>query len=133
MKDNLKRFFLTLIAILSVSVSFDLISTKFFDKSLVFKIISKAALILGVLYVIKQEKFLSKKNKSKHRIVYLLFSLALIGLSYYYLQSKIISLDVVIGKYQNLVFLLSCLAVGFFEELLFRVYAYRSIFNMQSS
>lgn len=135
MKISLKRFFLTLIAILAVSVSFDLISTKFFDKSLVFKIVSKSTLILAVFYIIKKESFLSQSQKSicNYRIVYLILSLGLIGLSYYYLQSEITSLEVTIGKYQNLVFLLSCLAVGFFEELLFRAYAYRSIFNMQSS
>lgn len=133
MKNNLKRFLQTLIAILAVSVCFDLIGTKFFDKSLGFKIIAKSALILAVFYIIKKEDFLNQKSRGKYSVVYLVFSIALIGLSYYYLQSKITSLEVIIGKYQNLVFLLSCLAVGFFEELLFRVYAFHSIFNMQSS
>src|SRR5690625_403543 len=108
MEINLKRFILTLITILAVSVCFDLISTKFFDKSLVFKIVSKLTLILAVFYIIKKESFLSQSQKSicNYRIVYLILSLGLLGLSYYYLQSEITSLEVTIGKYQNLVFLL---------------------------
>lgn len=73
MKISLKRFYLTLIAILAVSVSFDLIGGELFDNSLVFKAISKMALILGVFYIIKQEKFLNNDNKGRYGMAYLMF------------------------------------------------------------
>jgi membrane protease YdiL (CAAX protease family) len=89
------------------------------------KIIYKLFLAFIVLLLIVKYKLLPKKIFSKQNIIII----PLIGVSIYLSQKKIsnyaILNNIVLDEIEHLLFFLTCLSVGLFEEILFRVFIFR--------
>lgn len=87
--------------------------------------LQKALLLAVCVYLVLRSK--SRPSLLANSTWALPLSFLLLGLSYYFVDSRIIVAEAIVPVSLNLMFLLSCLLVGFFEEFLFRVYVFSKL------
>jgi membrane protease YdiL (CAAX protease family) len=125
-----KKLLSILIAVLTANflLSYTLISI-IPETEFSFHYILKCILKLGLVFisVIFIRKLILEFKLFKNSLYIIPICIFLIYLSFQNVNQAIESSNVNITKYQNLLFFLSCLFVGAFEELFFRVYVFQSL------
>lgn len=131
----MKKTLYTLFIILAINLGLGLLISLFIEdasltqKSL-YKIGLKLVLISLVVFVIvKSQQKIGWLNNGVWAIP---LTLILIVLSYNQLNNTILEQALSISIGEHLAFLASCLLVGLFEELLFRVYVFNQFLNQKS-
>lgn len=127
MRKNLR--FLGLIFILFLLVNrgvTEIIKLPELQNIIQLKIIGKLVLSLLVLYVIKKQKIIIRNKKIA---IFTIISTTILICSYFFTEGKLSQIYQSENGYKNLYFLLSCLFVAIFEELLFRVWLFESIYE----
>ena len=125
MNKNLKTAAKILAAILAANILLTIINQYFFENSLEFKTASRILLSLFTLLFISKFEFLKELRPSKKTFIFSFLSLFLFVVSIFNVNSSLIATGFVVSTYNHAIFILSCLAIGIFEELLFRVFLYQ--------
>lgn len=124
---NLTVIFVTIIV---TNIFFKEINTKIFEDDLIIKIIIKIILAIFTLLFLSKFKLLSNIKNNKKSLFFNLLSLVLISLSYYYVNEQIKIFNLNISYSKHIQFLFSCLSVGLFEELFFRIFIFYFMINI---
>ncbi len=126
----MKKYILIFTGIILLNVGLGyIINTQILDANFILKYASYTTtklVFIGILIVLIS-KMHTKLSLFKRNLYIIPLLGVLLYLSFTFLENKIIenNLNVTIAK--NLLFLFFCLSVGFFEELLFRVYFFQKL------
>lgn len=123
MKFNFKKLFLILVVILTTNILFKNICILTFENTLICKIIYKSSFIIICLFFLYKWNFLNELKSIKSDLHFVLLALILTIYSYFQINSSHIE-NVSVNSLDNLIFLTSCLSVGIFEELFFRIFIF---------
>jgi len=131
-----KRFlsisiFVVLIYVLLDYLFTNLISSSSLSLFLSFKILQPLIFVFIPVYLIQKLKIDFELHKNYKYI--LPFCLLIIYLSFNDVEQTLSEANTNVTTYNNILFLLSCLCVGAFEELFFRVYVFQNFLNKLKS
>ena len=123
MNFNFKNLFLILVVILTTNILFKNVCIECFENTLICKIIFKSVFIIICLFLLYKSNFLNKLKSIKKDLPFVLLALVLTLYSYFQINSTLIK-NVSVNSLDNFIFLTSCLSVGIFEELFFRIFIF---------
>lgn len=128
---SIRKFILILIMFLFINSILGYIRDNYIGlyQQLAFKIFYKSVLIISLLVIMKNAliyHYLSLRNN----FIFAPLVIILLVLSFYCVSIKSSDFGTQISFLKNLTFLVSCIVVGFFEELLFRVFVFQYLRNI---
>lgn len=123
---NLK-FIILLVAVLAINSLFGLVNSVYLENNYLTKSVFKLILALVVILLLRQYRFSFKIPSTKNIILSLVFALGLIVFAFNSLFRILKDKGFEITGEKIFIFLLSCLTVGLFEELLFRKFTFEYV------
>lgn len=130
---NYFKFIMLLVIILITNSILSLVTTDLFPDNFLAKSAYKLFMGFFVLFLIlKQQEKIKFTLKTKNFVLFII-SVTLIIFSYHSVLNVIYNQDLLIEDWVVIWFLISCLSVGFFEELLFRVYTFNFVYKTNKS
>lgn len=124
MSFSFKNIFMIFVFISTTNIIFNYIGTNIFDNPLLWKISYKLFLVFVCLVLLKETNLLTWLKPLKNNFVFIVISLILLVFSFLQIQGTIIQNTSDIGFRDNIIFNLSCVSVGAFEELFFRIFIF---------
>lgn len=125
--NNFNKVLFILAIVLIANIIFQLINSTFFNQSLIFETFHKTILTFFIFILLKYNEFPINLSFTKSNLLYWAVCIIAIISSYFLLKSLIREQNLLIQPSKNLFFLLSCLSVGWFEEILFRIFIFFSV------
>lgn len=95
----------------------------YYESEILCKVFFKCIFILISLFFVCQFKFLKKLKSIKNELPYILFTISITTYSFFHVSSLEVD-NALISIFDNLLFLIYCIAVGMFEELFFRIFIF---------
>lgn len=123
MNFNFKNLIIILVVILTTNILLKSACIISFENSLRCKIIFKCVLIVMCLIFLIKSNFFNQLKSLKKELPYILLSFLLVIYSYFQINSYLAK-NSSSNSLDNFTFLSSCLLVGVFEELFFRIFIF---------
>ncbi|MGI9526835.1 MAG: CPBP family intramembrane glutamic endopeptidase [Weeksellaceae bacterium] len=123
MNYNFKNLIIILVVILTTNIILKNVCIVSFENSLECKIAFKCVLIVMCLFFLNKSNFFNKLKSLRKELPYITISFLLVIYSYFQINSYLVE-NYSSNSLDNFTFLSSCLSVGVFEELFFRIFIF---------
>lgn len=124
MNFKFKRLIIIFVAVIVTNILLKEINKEIFEDNLLTKIISKFLLIIATVILLIKYSLLIKFKYNKRSIFFTIISFIITLLAFLFIKNEIVINRLIIDNYKHFLFLLSCFAVGLFEELFFRIFMF---------